>query len=309
MYMDLKFKAKLLAIHQSLKNQLKSIMALNRAIIDFALDKYGEVVWNMDDGDEFNENVNENYERRFPYIVYARKHKGLKSPEGGIYLARIWRKGNDIRVDGYGYKGKVCNGWKSDDMEGMADFVCDVYPDIYDAFKQDINDVFLVYNRLMREFVDTALSITGKVLMNKDFYDFGLPCTLQVGIDYFVGLDMENKKHSFIPKCIYRLDDGIYCDGELLKGGRRIQKLRIDDIIDEFRIVYSLLFGKDYLHPVVGWQICMIPNDYLLGSDKVLISERWMAEFLCQKACGDWFVVKRNLKDSESFSDFVFRDS
>ena len=310
MYMDLKFKAKLLAIHQSLKNHLKSIMALNRAMIDFALDKYGEVVWNIDDGEEFDENDNEDWERRFPYIIYAHKHKGIRSPEGGIYLARIWRKGNDIRVDGYGYKGKVCNGWKSDDMEGLADFVCDVYPDIYDTFEQELNDVFVGYNRLIREFIDDALSINNnRISINRDFYDFGLPCTLQVGIDYFVGLDAEDKKHSFIPKCIYRLDNGIYCDGELLKGGRGIQKLRIDDIIDEFRIVYSLIFGKDYLHPVLGWQICMIPNDYLLGSDKVLISERWMADLLCKKACGDWFVTKRNLKDDESFSDFVFRDS
>ena len=307
--MNWKFKAKLLAIHQSLKNQLKSIMMLNRAMINFALDKYGEVVWNIDDGDEFDEIIDEDWERRFPYIVYARKHKGIKSPEGGIYLTRIWRKGNDVRVDGYGYKGKVCNGWKSDDVVGMADFVCDVYPDVYVVFKQDVNDVFVVYNRLIRDFIDVALNTNAnRISINRDFYDLGLPCTLQVGVDYFVGLDEEDKEHSFIPKCIYRLDDRIYCDGELLKEGREIKKLKIDNIIDEFRIVYSLIFGKDYLHPIIGWQICMIPGEYLLGSDKILVSERWMADLLCQKAYGDWFVLARKLKDYENISDFVFRD-
>lgn len=302
-------KAKLLAIHQLLKNQLKSIMALNGAMIDFALDKYGEVVWNMDDDDEFDETIDEDWERRFPNMVYARKHKGIRSPEGGIYLARIWRKGNDVRVDGYGYKGKVCNGWKSDDVVGMADFVCDVCPDVYDAFKQDINDSFVVYNRLMREFVDAALSIKGnKVSVNRDFYDFGLPCALQVNVDYFVGLDDEGKKHLFIPKCIYRLDNEIYSDGELLRGGQEVRKLRIGDLVNVFRIVYSLIFGKDYLHPIIGWQICMIPDGYLLGSDRVLLSERWMADLLCQKASGDWFVLNRKVMDDEVFSDFVFRD-
>ena len=41
---------------------------------DFALDKYGEVVWNIDDGDEFDETIDEDWERRFPYIVYARTY-------------------------------------------------------------------------------------------------------------------------------------------------------------------------------------------------------------------------------------------
>jgi len=39
-----------------------------------------------------------------------------------------------------------------------------------------------------------------------------------------------------------------------------------------------------------------------------LVNERWMADLLCQKAYGDWFVLARKLKDYENISDFVFRD-
>ena len=178
-------KKDLLNIYENLRIQHYKIISLNCSIIDDALDKYGEIVWNVENPN-FDKQNEDAWAKQYPYIINARKHKGIKSPEGALYLNRVWRKGKDVRVDGYGAKGKLYEGWKSEDVESIIEFVYAVHPEICDEHEMELNEHFEIYNLLIREFIDVALkAYSNRIVISDEFYDIDRPCILRQNIDCF----------------------------------------------------------------------------------------------------------------------------